>query len=349
MAVPTWSVSFGATTLTDIQSVGLTIGRTKVTDPFRSGNCSITGRRPDLLPTIEVGDTFTASVTWGAISATYHFRVADLQVDYGILDEYDTWTVTGEDAFAVAGRANVSVSFTAGQTTLAAAQTVGTAAGVTVNNTSYPAQSTVKAITITNGNALDILNTLANTEQAYLSALSTVIYFNGRNWQKGATYANVTDDGTGSNPVKYDQLRFTGLADNFASDVLVQIREGSTVSSGTGDYSYTLDTYSETTADALNVAGFVDSQLSVTTAVPASFSILLNAQTNNGWVSVSVPYGVNLKFRGTTYKCFVLGQTVSGDTNSTRITYNVVSADFYSYLILNDATFGTLDYNKLGF
>lgn len=350
MSVPYWTVKFGATTVTNVNSASVSIGRMKVTDPFRSGNCTITGRRPDLLPTINVGDTFTAEVTYNALSATYHFRVSDLRIDYGITSSYDTWTLTGEDAMAFAGRASVSVSFTAGESTFDAADTVGTAAGVTVNeNVSYPALSTVKAATITDGNALDLLNVLANTEQAYLSATSNDIYFLGRNWQAGALFYDLTDDGTGTDPVKYDRLVFQSLADNYASRVEVTIRGGNTVSAGTGDYAYAIDTYSQTDSDATDVAAFVESQLSTTTPTPTQVSILLNAQSNNTWISVGVPQGVKIKFRGTTYKCFVVGQTFTGDLNETRATYYLVSSDFYEYLILDDALFGKLDTNRLGF
>lgn len=350
MAVPSWSIVFGATTLTNVQSASITIGRQKVTDPFRSGTSSFTGRRPDLLPSIAIGDTFTATLAVGATTATYHYRVADLRIDYGITSAYDTWELVGEDAFAFMGRASVTLNFTAGENTYDAAAALGTAAGVTVNeNASYPGISTLKAVSITNGNALDVLNTIANTEQAYLAAGSNEIQFNGRNWQAGMNFYDVTDDGTGTTPVKYDRLVFRGLADNYASRVEVTIRDGSTVSSGTGDYSYAIDTYSQTNADATDVAAFVESQLESNTITPSQVSILLNAQTSNGWVNLGVPQGMKIKFRTNTYKCFVLGQTIVGDVDTTRITYNLAGAEFYQYLVLDDVTFGKLDTNKLGF
>jgi hypothetical protein len=350
MTLPTWTITFGANTVDDVQNVNINIGRRKITDPFRSGSITVSGRRPDLLPSIELGDTFSATLTFGGLDAVYTFRVADLKIDYGIVSAMDTWTLEGEDALAYAGRATVSGTVASGSNTVSTAIVLAGYANVTVtSNPFYPGLSSVKAFSLDDANVLELLNILCNTEQGLLGASAGEIQFNGRNWQAGISFYDASDDGTGTNPTVYDNLQFTTLADNYATGVNVTIIGGNTLTSGTGDYTYAFNTYSQTDADATQVAAFVASQLTNKTAIIQQFSVVLNRQTNNTWINLNIPNGVNLKFRGSTYKSFVIGQTLSGTPDSTRITYHVVSAAFYQYLILNDATFGKLDSNRLGF
>jgi hypothetical protein len=53
--------------------------------------------------------------------------------------------------------------------------------------------------------------------------------------------------------------------------------------------------------------------------------------------------------RGVVYLLFVEGSTITATPEQTRFTLNVVSADALNFFILDDASFGVLDTNKLGF
>jgi hypothetical protein len=54
-------------------------------------------------------------------------------------------------------------------------------------------------------------------------------------------------------------------------------------------------------------------------------------------------------FRGTTYQCIVEGVTMSASPASSSFTFHLSGADLNAYLILNNAVFGRLDFNKLGY
>lgn len=348
MAVPTWNVYVNDVELPNVQAVSMSNGRTKVTDPFRSGTATISGRVPDDLPPINIGDTVAIFWWFDGYGNNEVMRVADLQINYGIIPSMDTWTLTCEDAMAILGRATVSTSWSAGTNCFTNAYNVGLMVGVTFIDSPPVAPITADAQTITDTNALDICSTLAQTEQALMVAHADTIEWRGRGWQTYLSPLNITDNGTGTLPIAYDQLNFTGLADNYTEEVYVAIRNGATVQYGSGNYSITVETYSLSEAQANNLAAYIKGQLGNTEAVPYSLSFLVNAQTNYGWQDVEVGRQVVITFRGSTYSAVILGFQITGDTSSTRISLNLASAAFFSFLTLNSPTFGTLDYNKLG-
>jgi len=58
---------------------------------------------------------------------------------------------------------------------------------------------------------------------------------------------------------------------------------------------------------------------------------------------------VNVTFRGTTVTCIIEGVGFTATPEGARYVYNVSGADLNNYLVLNDAVFGKLDSNKLGY
>lgn len=349
MTTPNWYASVGGNNIPNIQEVTIRQGQTKITDTFQSASLTMSGRRPDLLPAIALDDIISVTLSFQSYTRSYTFRVADLQTQYGYTQEYDSWSITGEDAFGVMGRATIDVSWASGTLAEDNADAVCTAVGVTFSvGTSLSSTAKCNAQTIENGNALDILNTLANTEGARLSAGATAVQWLPRNWQTQVGTVYASDDGTGTAPVKYDQLVFTSLADNLADYAVVNVRNGNSVATGTGIYSIGLDTYSVSDAEAGYVGQFEIAQLDVDTVVPSRLSYKLSAQTTLGWLDWDNYKKAVVKFRGTSYNMFVIGVTYTAGVDDTRVTWDVASADFYQFLVLNDATLGQLDYNKLG-
>lgn len=337
--------------ITNVQTLQLSKGRTKVSDDFRPGTGTINGRRPDLLPALEIGDTVRVTienpVTFVAVQAVY--RVADLTIDYGIVSSMDTWTLDLEDAFAYLGRATVTRSWSSGALASTVATDICNDVGITLVK-DKASLSTVSAQVISDGAALDVFQVLANTEQALVQAGATTITWFSRGWQSGITYYAFSD--TGSTTVKYDALTFGSLADNYADKVVVYPRGSSAVVTGSGIFNYNLDSYSFDTAQAQQLGLYVKGVFDVQTSQPQSISVLVNTDNTAATDSLracGVGSGIALTFRGTTYKALVEGFTISSDTTSTRISYNLSSTAFYAFLTLNDAVLGTLNYNKLGF
>ena len=353
MTNATWSATVGGNAINNIQYVSIRKGRSNLTENYRTGVLTISGRRPDLLPVISIGDVVAVTMTFGSApgnTANYDFRVSDLSIEYGIVSAEDTWTLTGEDAFGYAGRAAINFTAVDGANALLRAQTVGTAIGVTVTNvTSLPSNTSISAQSLTDANALQILTNLINTEGGILDAGDDFIGWLPRNWQTLGPAQNFTDDGTGTFPITYDRLQFSALADTAVTKVIVEPSGLANQSSGTGTNVFTVQTYSRTTTDAADVAAFLAGSLTVTRPQPTEISLLLNNQANNrALTALTIGSQINIKFRGVTYRTLVLGTAISSNPSATRISYQIVSADFYQYLILDDTVFGKLDENKLG-
>lgn len=335
-------------TLTNITSVQLTKGRVKVSDNLRTGTATVTGRKPGDLPALKIGDTIELTLTDPdtSTSASFNYRVADLIIDYGIVSNMDTWTMLLEDAFAYLGRAVITRSWSAGAWADDVAGQVTNDCGVLLIP-SGTHKSKVSAQTITDGNALEVFQNLANTEQALVQAGDNDITWYNRGWQSSITYTNFADDGTSN---KYDALKFAGLADNYADEVVVYPAGAAAASSGAGPFSYSLNSYSETAANATDLAAYVLGVFDVQDAVPTVMSTLLNTASTAGPITATgVGKGVNVKFRGTTYQALVEGFVITSDPQSTRITYYLSSAEFFSFLTLDDTNLGKLNENKLGF
>ena len=329
MANATWNVAVNSLTVDNVQSVTIKYGRKNVTDAFRAGNVTVTGIDPASLPTIKVGDSMTVTMTYGGVSASFQYQVRDLRIDYGIVANQDVWELTGEDTLAFVGRAIADVSWSAGANSYLTAVSVANAVGVTlVNPTALSSSSTLSAQTLNDANILNVLQKLANTDNALLDASGLDIAWLPRNWQSAvAPYYNLTDDGTGTNPVVFSGLSFSALADTGVTKVVVRPDGLADQTAGTGTNAYEVETYNASTADALSLAQYLLGSLSVDEPVPFQVSSLVNAQTNNGIMSVlTVGSGVDVTFRGSTYKSLVLGVTISGNPSQTRVTWDLVSS-----------------------
>ena len=353
MAIPYWTIEKApGSFVTNIQSVTFTSGRRVLSDSYAAGRATVTGRRPDLLPTLNVGDTVIMRLYNPNTSPTTIFkrdmRVSDLQVSYGTVSAMDTYSLTLEDAFAIAGRSRITRTWTAGTSTKTAFEDVCTDIGVVYNTVSSATPKTMSATTVTGENALAVLQTIVNTEQGLLYAYADGLEYYTRNWQSATTFYGFGDAG-GSNTA-YQQVQFLSMADNYATYVLVTIDGGTPTTSGTGLYSYNLDTYALNATEALSIAQYVKGALADTTSVPNTLSVLLNTETSSRtFGAMGQNAGVTLTLRGSTYTANIIGFTVSSTTDLTRVTFQLAGTEQYNYLVLDNSVYGTLDNNRLGF
>ena len=334
-------------TLDDVQSLQMTKGRVKVSDNLRSGTASVSGRKPENLPSLLIGDTIKVTLTDPDTSTSneYFYRVADFTINYGIVASLDTWSLELEDALAYLGRANYTASWSSVLASTQAALLTNDVGILLIVDT--PSKSSISAQSVTNANALTVFQTMANTEQALIQAGDNDINWFSRGWQSAITYTTFADDGTGA---KYDSIRFGSLADNYADEVVNNVVGGSPITVGAGVFNYGFDSYSVDTPTATDLANFVKGVFDVQDAQPQSVSTFLNpATTAAPLTALNVGEGLTIKFRGATYKALVEGFIVTSDPSGTRITYNLSSSDFYSFLTLDDVVLGRLNYNKLGF
>lgn len=355
MAIPYWTVTLdpdgAATPITNVQAVTVNNGRRVLTDNYATGRATINGRRPDLLPTINIGDFVLIKLFNPNNSSIYFYgtilRVSDLQITYGTIPAMDEWTLYLEDVFASLGRSRIDYTWTAGTTTTQAVEDVCNEVGINVGVVSNATPKTISATTVTDANALNVVQTLVNTEQGLLYATAELKFYT-RNWQSDTAFYAFGD--AGGSATTYQQVQFLSMADNYATYVLVTINGGTPTVTGTGVYSYALDTYALDATEAGYVGQYVEGALSAADAVPNTLSVLLNTETSQRTLDALQPNsGVTLTLRSSTYTANIIGWTVSTTPELTRVTFNLAGTDQYNYLVLDSATYGTLDYNRLGF
>lgn len=333
----------------NVQSLTIRYGRAKITDTFSAATAVIRGRRPDLLPTINVGDGVNITVLNGMSGYAAGFRVADYRIFYGTTAAEDEFEIVCEDAIADLGRAYISTSMAAGTATITALQSIVTAAGVACANSG--GRSTVSAQTFTNENALEIANKILRTEQGSMFGEDVgEIILIPRIVQMG--FFTFTDGSIAGSGQKYQSLEFAGIAENYATKVIVEPQGLAAQSAGTGTRVNTLDTYDQTTSQAANLALYVDNLLAYAQNAPTQLTFLGKPLTSVTPISLfgrSGAEGLRIIFRGNTYEAVIYGGSMTVTPADVRVTYNLVGADQVNYFLLNDAVFGTLDNNRLGF
>lgn len=341
------------TELDNIQSVNFSQGRNKITDNYRSGNGTITGKFPNLLPTIAIGDTITVLAFYdGSIATEYVFTVADFRINYGIVPNEDIWSIDVEDCIALFGRQNIDVSWVANDDVAFVMNDVGIAAGSVVS--AITTGKFVSAQTLTNVNALDVLQSLANTAQGLFQVLKNRLIYYPQGRFEVVTRLNCSDTPTGSD-ISFDRLIFAGLADNYVQQVIATAPGLSDAVVGSGVSNYQYATFQNSQSELTNNATYVLSALSDQIAKPTQISINVNSLSTNAIIILNTVFSqdairrADIEFRGSTYKTLVLGFQFSSVPGQMRYTLNLASLDFFPTFILDSATFGVLDQNKLGF
>lgn len=345
-----------ATQIQNVQEVQIQFGRRRITDLLTAGTATVYGRRPDLLPSLLIGDSFQLRMNYtypGQPAGPdpynlYDFRVANLTIEYGETSALDTWVIELEDALAYLGRASLPTTvIPAGTNTGTAATTIALAAGVpqtTVSGTT----TTTSAQTVTGQNAMDVYQNLVNTEAAWIDCIGTSITWYPRNvWQNNLNYWDFSDDNTAIN---YNDYRIASLADNYADLVVVKPRGSTDVVVGTGIFSYNLDSFSFDTAEATNLGNFWNAALDIDTTTPRQISALVNSNyylITNAMTQENLN-GARVKFRGSTTTSVVTGVQIFGTVESTSVTLYLSSVNFLAYLVLDSTIYGYLDFNKLG-
>lgn len=338
------------TTINNVQNISWSVGRKLITDQIASGRFTVTGRRPDLLPSIAIGNFI--EVAYGPDFEFVEFKVADFQIDYGFTSSEDTWVITGEDAFAELGRVNASV--TIGNTTGDSLSALRAATGVKIQQRF--SGTDIYDQTLSNANGLTVAAQLFNSEQpGYYYATSENIFWNIRQPIYGNEIFYGTDETPGALEWKYDALEFNGLADNYATKVNVTSAGVGTATAGTGNRTYEMTTYNENLSYMQSIAGLYAGYLSGSTIAPSSISLIAENQTSTKKIITFFQWSLiganlfNIKFRGTTYYAMVLGITVTATPELTRVTYNLAPSTVLASFILNDTSRGVLNQNRLGF
>lgn len=364
-ALTTWKVNvwtaIGGTSyhVPNVQSVSFTYGRTQPTDDFPAAQATLTGILPDSLPalfksinSIVSCDLYDATGT--TLYASYWFTVKSLTRTYGTIANLDTWQMTGvgwinqltEQQFT----ADYAIS--AGTYTVYQAQNIcnywSIANTYTDNGNSLVSAQTYPANSYIN----DAIQELMRTEQGrIIDCVVTSVRFVSRNFAvNGAVSTHFSDDVSDPLTNVYTAIDFLNSGDYLANTVIVQPEGLSAVSVGTTRPVLSFQTVDQTTTQATDLASYIKSTLDLNTVRPLSLTYLLDDYCPAGLVIPMSPGTVvAVTLRGTYYECVVEGVSVTASPAVTTVTLNLSSAEAYQFLRLDDAIFGTLDENRLGF
>jgi hypothetical protein len=175
------------------------------------------------------------------------------------------------------------------------------------------------------------------------------------------TAVNFSDTTNNATNQVYDGITFASYADNFYTQVTVdpEVPAAQTVETGSAPFrTYTVNTLNATTGQALDYANYLLNNYKTPKVAISSISCLANAQNTMALDDLGdgpdkcgrqIGKRVTVAFRGTTYSCIIEGYTFSAVPGEARYTYYVSAADLNAYLILDNATFGKLDSNRLGY
>lgn len=373
MASYNWQVfkqvlGVGWVEVSDVQSISFSYGQRQLTDTWSPPVWIISGRRPDLLGTINIGDNFSV-VNDG--TPAYQYQVTNYEIHYGITSSMDTWTLHIEGPFSALARSVVSATWSGGvgSDSADAGRAVVAAAGLSLRSPAFPAVPTggsISAQSVTNENGFDVFTRIARTSGNYAGSTDQFAYakcwaYNATTiyWMSGATPVSYdwvfSDLAVAPDPTfaVYDQLAFGSLNLNYANKVVVTPVGGSPQTVGTGNSAFETTTYSATNNDALTVANRYAGLLSASSKVPTSISFTKEQQSSTAVLPDQIAFlngsrYLRLIFRGADYYATVIGQDLSATPESTRITLYLCASENGNFFTLDSASLGVLDQNRLG-
>ena len=375
-----WRIDFysgGAwQTLPSVQLINIFRGRRLQIDDYSIDSMTVESEFPSSW-TVEpkLGDRIIAYIYKpGVVVGTDNFAafwgsIRDVKINYGYVPNEDRVTITCEGIQADWGRAQLNSFALAEKTTELQVGDVGTQVGLSVG--AFNGRSIASAQTYT-GNAFSLVNLITRTEEARMAAQSVTyqstpaLYWYGRNTPPLTTY--YWNDGTGTpyiNQMKYERIEFRSSADNYYNSVTITpdaVASQTATLSETPLYSWQKNTVDYTTSQALSHAQWVlnnfrskDQTLASITFTDVQQTITTYPPPNNfnfdvvQVITSAIGQFGNISFRGDVFKTILEGISISATPEKTRATVFMSGQDTNAYLVLDNAVFGTLDNNKLGF
>ena len=359
------NVSF--TNLTNVQSIQINIGRRALVDNYGADTCSIdvwypTGYYSPISAMvtgtfIRVNNATTGKIIW-------YGRIADVAVSYGIvynsgtgIGNSDRLTISGEGALAQWGRARGNTYAMAAGTATAQLAAAAASNGLTATSNYSATDNPTLAGTTVTGSWGDWFNQYTATLNGRIrqgsNSVIAVSKYSGAN-----STVNFSDVANNATNQVYDNIDFQSLGQNYFTQVTIS-PEGfaaQVASSGSAPYrNLNISTYNSGTAQALDFANYLLTQYGSTSFALASVSCLAEAQNSMKLDAIGtgfwdcIGYAVTVAFRGTTYYAIIEGASFTASPESSRYTFYLSGADLNSYLILDNAVQGRLDFNKLGY
>jgi hypothetical protein len=375
-----WRVEFysgGAwRTLPTVQTVNIFRGRRLQIDDYSVDTGTVTSLFPtDWTYTPKLGDRVLIYIHKPGITVgvdnynCFWGNIRDVDIQYGLVDNMDSVTISCEGLQANWGRAQLN-AFSLPEVD-SSYQLALTEVEVGLNFAAFFGRSICSAQTFT-GNAFDLVNTITRTEEARMYAGADAfkgteyLYWFGRN-QTGLTATIDFNDGTVT-PMNfellYDAIKFRSSTDNYYNQVTItplsvaaQVADDGTtpifgLQKNTVDYS---TTQAEDHAQWL-LANFQtrDSTVAEISMTDVQQEALAGPNPFNRQMISACEIPINTKgtigFRGNSYNVVYEGVQISATPDQTRVTLYMSGQDNNAYLVLDSAIYGKLDSNnKYGF
>lgn len=374
-----WRVSFATsttfTTLPDVQQISISNGRRRQIDDYGVDQLTVESLFPtDWTTTPKLGDNIIAWVYTTAYPSypTYNYwkmfqgRITNVDIKYGLVTNQDSVTITAEGLQAELGRTQINGYAVGSASTGLQVFDIADSVGLYVGNAG--GSSTGSAQTYT-GNLKAFVDTEVRTEQGRLRSTPTAptaldmgtLAFVGRgSLLYGPTPTPEWSDGTLASDTgyKYQQVKFKSSAEDYYNWVTVEplgLTSQTSTSLTTPIFSYVAQTYDVSTSQALSLAQYIRFKYDTTNSTPRELGFTISQQTTADavWmlnlISNFLGLEVNIILRGVRYYCVVEGVTITASPDDTRILFSVSSNETNDYLILDNAVYGRLDNNRLGF
>ena len=368
----TWSV------LTNVQNINISVGRQAQLQQLKASTASFTLRYPNGYAspiTALVSGTYIRidhEKSNGTIFPTTLWTgvINNVNVSYGIpyvnnVGNADFLDVSCEGSFAQLARMNANNYAMPAGTVATQYDLAEIENGISVEwlgNGAAPA-SPATTITSTWG---DWVNRIALTGNMRMwDSKQALLCYTLSPFDPYLSDINFSDVANNSTNQVYERIDFGSFADNYYTQVRVE-PEGFTtqtvtqVGATTPYRTYEVNTLNASNAQALDYANYLlanyDTANFAITAITCKAESQSSFQLDRvGFTAADAPFScspgsqVSVAFRGTTYQCIIEGATMSATPEGSSYTYYVSGADLNAYLLLDNATFGRLDYNKLGY
>lgn len=363
-------------TASNVQGISITVGRQRQLDQYSASTARIEIRYPTgyASPVAEyVSGTQVIIRNATSNLDMWIGRISNVEVRYGIpysggVGNADRLTITCEGAFAQLGRMQGNeYALTAG-TLSAQIFTAATQTGLALN-IAGATNPNLSAYTVS-GTWGDWFNMAALTTNGRV--LDGIAFDSVTLWSPFEVYVstiNFSDTANNATNQVYDNIEFASWADNYYSQVTVDPDALSPVvatkAGATAPYrTYRANTLNSSTSQATDLANYLLNNYDSADFALTSISCLAEAQntfkldsiayqttgpTVNPMFAWCIGTQVNVTFRGATFTCIIEGATMTATPESSRYTFYLSGADLNAYLRLNNAVFGQLNYNKLGY
>jgi hypothetical protein len=366
------------TALTNVQNIIVNLGRERQLDAYNASSANVEIRYPNgfasPIAALITGTYLKIETpnTLDTVGGCFIGRIRDVQVTYGIpyasnVGNSDYLNISAEGFFAAVSRMNgdnYTMVTDTPQNQLTASNAITGTSGAYLRPTG--------------SNPVLASTTISGTWGDWYNAMLTTL--NGRMWD-----ANIIDEikvvsPFYQNPINsayvvtfsdtpnlvteysYDQIDFTSYADNFWTQAAITPEGLSTVTvtatGATTPYrTYSLNSLNSTAAQATDFGNYLVSLYGTSQFRIFSISCLMEGSSKNAQLDIladqTAPSYMGMRiivvFRGSTFNCIIEGVTITGTPEMSRYTFTLSAAEQNNYLILDEAVFGRLDYNKLGY